>query len=68
MGCINIEKHTTSIEAKPYPLGNKCVVSGDKIDGEGVRLVSNGQEVRLCCKDCVAEFNKNPSKYLAKLH
>ncbi len=67
-GCINIEKHTTSTSPRPYPLGDKCVVSGDKIDGNGIRFVTNGQEVRLCCKDCRAEFNKSPGKFLAKLN
>jgi hypothetical protein len=55
-----------------YPL-TKCVVSGDKLedgdmgppinhvykqDGKPDRLV------RLCCKGCVKDFNKNPEKYL----
>lgn len=67
-GCINIEKHTSAKATRPYPLGDKCVVSGDKIEGNGIRFVTNGQEVRLCCKDCRAEFNKNPGKFLAKLN
>jgi YHS domain-containing protein len=29
--------------------------------------VHNGQEVKFCCKPCVAKFNRNPEKYLKKI-
>ena len=67
-GCISNEKHTSMTAPKPYPLGDKCVVSGHKIEGKGVTFVTNGREVRLCCEDCRAEFDKNPAKFLAKLN
>jgi len=65
-GCLNYESRSASV-TKPYPLGKTCVVSGHPIEGDGVRFVSNHQEVRLCCNDCRAEFDKNPAKFLAKL-
>jgi hypothetical protein len=37
--------------AKPYPL-EKCIVS---------------DEIKLCCKSCQKDFNKNPAKYLKKI-
>jgi hypothetical protein len=55
-----------------YPLTN-CVVSGDKLeDGDMGPPISyvykqDGKPdrlVRLCCKGCVKDFNKNPEKYL----
>lgn len=54
--------------AAPYPL-TTCVVSGDKLGGMGgpVIIHYHGTEVRLCCHECVATFNENPAKYLAKL-
>ncbi len=56
-----------SASAKPYPL-NTCIVSGDKFDhGKPVVRVVNGQEVKLCCKDCLKDFDKDPVKYLTKL-
>lgn len=67
-GCISYEKHTTMTAPIPYPLGDKCVVSGDKIEGKGVTFIANGREVRLCCQDCRAEFDKNPAKFMAKLN
>lgn len=27
----------------------------------------NDTEVRLCCESCLADFNKEPAKYMAKL-
>ena len=56
-----------SASAKPYPL-NTCIVSGDKFDhGKPVVRIVNGQEVKLCCKDCLKDFDKDPVKYLTKL-
>lgn len=56
----------------PYPM-TTCVVSGDKLeDGEmGPPIDYVYKEagkpdriVRLCCKSCVKDFNKDPQKYL----
>jgi hypothetical protein len=58
-----------------YPLDG-CVVSGDKFDGGAMGKPQDfiyktaGQPdrlVRLCCKDCVKDFNKEPAKYLKAL-
>lgn len=52
---------------RPYPL-DKCVVSGEAFEhGKPYVFVRNGQEVKLCCKDCLADFNKDPEKYMAKI-
>jgi len=52
---------------KPYPPSlTTCVVSGDKLGemGKPYTFVKDGQEVKLCCKDCLKDFNKDPQKYL----
>jgi YHS domain-containing protein len=44
-----------------------CPVSGDKLDGDmGAPYVFSykGQEVKLCCKSCKKDFDKNPDKYM----
>jgi YHS domain-containing protein len=44
-----------------------CPVSGDKLgDDMGAPFVFSykGQEVKLCCKSCKKDFDKNPDKYL----
>lgn len=59
----------TEKKAKAYPL-NTCIVSDEKLGGEmGEPYVftHEGQEIKLCCKPCQKDFNKNPSKYLKKL-
>ena len=62
-------------EAKPaYPL-TTCVVSGDKLGGDMGAPVDYTYKqagkpdrlVRFCCKDCIADFEKEPAKYLKKL-
>lgn len=53
---------------KPYPL-KTCIVSGNALDSMGgeQRIVHNGQEIKFCCKPCIAKFKQDPAKYLAKL-
>ncbi|MBX9742791.1 MAG: hypothetical protein K2W99_04550 [Chthoniobacterales bacterium] len=61
---------TASATAAPYPLTN-CIVSGDKLGGPmGGPVVEHyqGEEVQFCCKDCVNDFQKDPQKYLKRLH
>ena len=44
-----------------------CPVSGDKLNGDmGAPYVFSyqGQEVKLCCKSCKKDFDKDPAKYL----
>ena len=57
---------------KPYPASLKtCVVSGDKIGGDMGKpyvFTHEGQEVKLCCKDCMKDFKKDPAKYMKKIN
>ena len=50
---------------KPDPL-KTCVVSGDTLGsmGKPYVFVYEGQEIKLCCKTCKADFDKDPSKYV----
>lgn len=44
-----------------------CPVSGEKLNGDmGAPYVFSykGQEVKLCCKGCKKDFDKDPDKYL----
>lgn len=54
--------------AKHYPL-DKCIVSDEKLGemGKPFVFVHEGQEIKLCCKSCQKDFNKEPAKYLKKL-
>ena len=56
-------------KAKPYPL-KTCIVSDEPLGGdhgEPYAFVHEGQEIKLCCKPCLKDFNKEPAKYLKKL-
>jgi len=56
----------TSTNAIPDLLPT-CPVSGDKLGGDmgaPFVFVYKGQEVKLCCKSCKKDFDKNPDKYL----
>ena len=54
---------------KPYPL-KTCVVSGEKFGGDmgdPYIFTHQGREIKLCCKSCLKDFNKEPAKYIKKL-
>ncbi len=53
---------------KPYKL-ETCIVSDDKLGdmGKPFVFVHEGQEIKLCCKSCRKDFEKDPAKYLKKL-
>ncbi|MEI6461077.1 MAG: hypothetical protein WCO73_03930 [Verrucomicrobiota bacterium] len=53
---------------KAYPL-KTCIVSDNDLDsmGEQASFVFQGQTIKVCCKPCIAKFEKNPAKYLKKL-
>jgi hypothetical protein len=62
-------KAKTAENAKPYPL-EVCAVSGEPLDGsmgDPYVFVEDGREIKLCCKSCLKEFNKNKAKVLAKV-
>ena len=63
------DKHADH-KAKPYPL-KTCIVSGeeinDKRDMKPHVFVHEGQEVKLCCKSCLKDLNKDKAGYLKKI-
>ena len=64
-----ITKETAKPELKPYTL-DTCIVSGEKLGemGDEQHLVYQEQELKFCCAPCIEKFQKNPAKYLAKIH
>ena len=57
-----------SEKAKPYTL-KTCPVSDEKLGGMGDPYVFTyqGREIKLCCKDCKKDFDKDPKKYVKKI-
>ena len=55
-------------KAKPYTL-KTCPVSDEKLGGMGDPYVFTygGREIKLCCKDCKKDFDKNPKKFVKKI-
>ena len=52
----------------PYPL-DTCIVSGDKLGsmGDSIVIVRENQEIKLCCKGCIADVDKDVAKYLKNI-
>ncbi|MEI7910377.1 MAG: hypothetical protein WCK77_12130 [Verrucomicrobiota bacterium] len=58
-------------KAKPFPESiTTCLISGEKLGemGKPYVFVYEGQEVKLCCKNCLKKFNAEPAKYIAKIN
>ena len=59
-----------SDKIKPYPL-DTCVVSGEKIGADPnmkpYAFTHEGREIKLCCKSCLKDFNKDKAKYVKKI-
>lgn len=60
-------KAADDTSAKPYPL-QTCFISGEKIGdmGKPTVFVYEGQEIKLCCKDCKKQFDKDPAAAMKK--
>jgi len=56
---------TTQPAVDPTPVNMLCAVQGtDPIDPQ-ITTIYKGKTFAFCCKDCIAEFKKNPEKYAA---
>jgi hypothetical protein len=65
---------STALAADSVPpapdLLKSCPVSGEKLDagmGKPVVFIYKNQEVKLCCKSCKKDFDKDPDKFLVKI-
>jgi YHS domain-containing protein len=55
-------------DAKPYP-GTTCIVSDEKLGGDmggPFVFVYDGRQIKLCCKSCLKDFDKDPAKFTKK--
>jgi hypothetical protein len=59
---------TKAVKPKPYPL-KTCVVSDESLGdmGEPYVFIYKGREIKMCCKSCRKDFDKDPAKYVKKL-
>ena len=67
MGMAMMSDTNTSANTNGVPdLLTTCPVSGEKLGGMGKPLVFTykDQEVKLCCKSCKKDFDKDPEKYI----
>ena len=44
-----------------------CPVSGEKLENKTIYSDYDGRRIYFCCKQCVADFNKDPQKYLTAM-
>ena len=55
-------------KAKPYTL-KTCPVSDEKLGemGDPYVFTHEGREIKLCCKGCLKDFNKDSAKFVKKI-
>ena len=65
---VEKEPAKNTVKAKPYLL-KTCIVSNERLGEMGAPYVFTykGQEIKMCCKDCKKDFDKNPAKFIKKL-
>ena len=53
---------------KRYPF-DFCIVSNDKLGslGKPIGFAYKGQEIKVCCRDCKNDFDKDPELYMKRL-
>jgi YHS domain-containing protein len=49
------------------PINKFCAVEKDNEIDPKVTTVYEGKTIAFCCKDCIADFKKDPAKYMASL-
>jgi hypothetical protein len=66
--CTSATKDPNNGAVRPYPL-QTCIVTDNALGsmGDPITRVYEGQEIKFCCKPCVAEFEADPAAFLAKL-
>jgi YHS domain-containing protein len=65
--CCGSATEAAPADAKATPdLLTTCPVSGEKLGemGKPFTFVYKDQEVKLCCKGCKKDFDKDPEKYI----
>ena len=64
-GLAGVSHADDQTKPAPYPL-TTCFISGEKLGemGNPVVFTCQGQELKMCCKDCKKKFDKNPEKYM----
>ncbi len=61
-----VDDALVAAQLESYPV-DTCLVSGKRIEGEGINMLHGTRLVRFCCKQCPEAFKKEPQKYLARL-
>jgi hypothetical protein len=60
------EKPAVILPVTAYPF-HKCLVCDMPLPNKPRTFVRTGQEVKLCSGKCLAEFNKTPDRFMAKI-
>jgi YHS domain-containing protein len=52
---------------RPVPINKMCPVMPEEEVNPKVTVDYQGKTIGFCCRDCVAEFKKDPAKYVEKM-
>jgi hypothetical protein len=65
---LSITANSPAGDVKLYSL-KTCIVSDEELNAsrKPIAVVHNRQEVQVCCRECKAEFQSDPEKFLKKL-
>lgn len=63
-GHVHLESDDFPTTAYPF---SKCLVCDKPLPNKPRTFVRTGQQVKLCSRECLAEFNKTPDRFMAKI-
>lgn len=71
-GHHHVDANATVVKPGEAKLGDAtvCPVSGEHftVEADSPKAEYQGKTYYFCCNDCVADFQKNPEKFVAKLN
>ena len=63
-GHVHLASDDLPLTAYPFA---KCLVCDKPLPNKPRAFVRSGQEVKLCSTKCLADFNKSPDNFMAKI-
>lgn len=75
VGCTNTTTDTAKSTPAPaketvatgVPINKMCATMHEHPVDPKVTIVHDGKVIGFCCPDCIADFKKDPAKYMASL-
>lgn len=66
-GDHHMKPPATTTAPAAAPINKFCPINTDNAVDPKVTIQHDGKTIGFCCSDCIAEFKKDPAKYMATM-